>query len=257
MRAVLATLLGFAITGMIWAFYTPVSAYALVHAFSNPDTDVEACERALLRAGNGAILALRGGTRSSSPQVRLRCARLLALQGDRSGDRCMLEMLKAYGKDPKDPIGAMAEAFLLAAWEQREGPDADARRKLQAEGEFASDAEKLNALGENIQKNPKWAGGLVLRARLYQRNNSGLEARYDALEALKIEPDNFEAMVVLGGSYLMLNAADRAYLCFEQAVRINPRIRHFLKEDIQEVLKAIEIERARERREKRRETPIA
>ena len=258
MRAILAFGLACTLLALIWAVQAPLSSYALVRVLDDPSADRAACEAELRRAGNGALLALQGGLASASPQIRLRCARLLAAAGHRDGDGALLDMLGAYGKDPQNPIGAMAETFILSIWEQRDAPEEPARgRLLRIEDEAIPDSEKIAALSETLSHHPAWASGYVRRARVYQRNGDAMEAKRDALIALIIEPHQFEAIVCLSGAYLLLSAPEQALICLEHAARINPRLKETLKKEIQDVLHNIDVDSARRRREQRKETPVA
>ena len=64
-------------------------------------------------------------------------------------------------------------------------------------------------------------------------------------------------MVALAETFMALDAPEQAWVCLEQAVRVNPRLKKVLHDPIQDVLKAIEQEDARRRRERRRERPVA
>jgi len=189
--------------------------------------------------------------------VRVRCARLLAVGGDRRGDEALLKILRQHGSEAEGTLAAQAETYLLNAWTQRNGPPEALRRNFQRDDSFKTDADRLLALNEALTRFPDWASGYIQRAIVYQRTGSIVEARLDVLRSLEIEPAQFEAMLVLGSCHLLLNASDQAYTCYEQAVRLNPRLRVQFKNEIRDVLKAIEIDRSRRRREKRREMPVA
>ncbi|HYF49878.1 MAG TPA: hypothetical protein VEJ63_10755 [Planctomycetota bacterium] len=255
MRSVLILSLGFTLAALVWAFFMPLSAHALVRSLADPDNDRSEIEAALLACGRNADGALLEGLESSHSQVRLRCARVLALKGDRRGDAALLKLLSAPGND--ETAVAQAEAYLTAAWSEREGPPAVLRGKLLREETFKTDADRLLALNEALGRFPGWTAGYVQRAIVYQRTGSVLEARLDALHALELEPSHYEAMIVLGNCNLLLSAPDQAYSCYDQAVRLNPRLRLQFKSEIRDLLRTIEIERARRRREKRREMPLA
>ena len=57
MRAVLAFVLVYLSLALVWAFYTPVSAWLAVRAFGDPAADARASEDMLARAGPGATLS--------------------------------------------------------------------------------------------------------------------------------------------------------------------------------------------------------
>ena len=256
MRSVLVVCAGFVLAALIWAVYTPLSRHALVHSLADPRFDPNETAAQLISAGRSAHAALLSGLDSSSPQVRLHCARILSLGGDRRGDAALMTLLRQHGRE-ESTLAAQAETYLLNAWVQRDGPPAPVRHKLLRDDAFKTDADRLLALNDTLVRYPGWASGYIQRAIVYQRTGSIVEARLDLLRALDLEPLQFEAMLVLGSCSLLLNASDQAYASYEQAVRLNPRLRVQYRNEIREVLKAIEIERARRRREKRREMPVA
>src|SRR4051812_9904676 len=118
MRAVVITCLFFIAIALIWAIETPRSAQHWVSALSNPDIGAYDCESALRRCGSSATLALRAGLGSKNSRVELRCAKLLALQGETSGEDHLLTELHS-----EDPVAAgSAEEFLLDVWHNRGAP---------------------------------------------------------------------------------------------------------------------------------------
>jgi hypothetical protein len=64
-------------------------------------------------------------------------------------------------------------------------------------------------------------------------------------------------MVVLAQAYLVLGQPGQAMLCLEHAVGLNPRLRPALASEIREALKGLDVERARKRKEQRKQEPIA
>jgi len=210
----------------------------------------------LIRAGPVAIPALRRGLQAGNSATRLRCARLLALRGDAGGEQALLETLHKHGDDPQDTSASMAEVYLLSLWEQREGPDAPLRAHLAALAGDAPDAENLAALNEAVTRYPLWLAAYVRRARLYLRTGETIEARHDALFALTLDPENFEAMTLLSEVNLTLNDLEDAYTCMQQAVHTNPRLRRVFKEKIEELIKLRQDDRERRRRDRRKERPV-
>jgi len=254
MRASWLTLLAFLLLASVWALQLPFSSWLTV---KNLAVDSESRDTfKLVRAGTSATLALQHGLNSGSVEIRLPCARALALRGDKNGDRALFAIVRHHGA-AADGFGAKAEAYLIDVWNQREGPPAVHREKLARVKGQNADRDALPVLNELLERYPGWSNGYVLRARLHLRNGEGLEARRQTLIALAIEEENFEAMVVLSQAYLLINSPEQSYLCLQQAVRLNPRLRHSLQEDIKEALKSIDLERARRRRDKRREVPVA
>jgi hypothetical protein len=249
MRAAGILAIFFVLVALEWSVQKPLSSIAETRQFLKPNADVEAVTQSLLRAGNAATPALLQGLKSESELMRLRCARVLALRGDRSGDQCLLQILRLHGADRQDAIGALAESFLLSAWEQRDGPPSGLREKIKQEN-------NASRLHEYLEKHPGWAAGHLIRARVCLRAADGFEARRHALVSLMFEPQNFDAITVLAQAYALLDNPEQAYTCLQQAVRLNPRLKYSLREDIEEVIKAIDIDRARRRRERRKEVPI-
>ena len=255
MRSVWITILGFMLAALMWVFYAPLTARAQIYAFADVGNDLAEVERSLLTMGLAAQPVLLEGLNHPRPSVRLHCAHVLALQGDRRGDVALLTLLREHAA-PEDVMGAQAETYLCNVWARREGPPEAQYAKLSREDSYATDALRLTALNDALAHYPLWAAGFVMRAIVHQRNGSVQEAWRDVLLALELEPANFEAMIVLGYCQILANASEQAYLCYQQAVRLNPRLRRQYKDDILEILKAIEIEKVRQRRERRRELPL-
>jgi hypothetical protein len=250
MRAVACTILFFVLMALVWALHPPLAAHAAVRALRNPRADVHALESALRRAGQAARPALRRGLVSDDLRQRAHCARLLALSGDRDGDACLLRILRQHGTDALDTAAAMAETFISSVWMERDAPPSTVRTQALA-------GNKAAALSTLLQRYPAWSAGYVARARMSQRNGEAAEARRYALLAVAVEPENFEAMVLLAQACLMLDLPSQAMLCLEHAVGLNPRLRPALQREIREALKGLDLERARKRREKQQHEPLA
>lgn len=243
---------------LFWALRGPLAARLTLRAMKNAGADLSACEHDLQREGRAAAAALREALATAGPEVRLRCARILALQNDPEGDRGLMRLLREYGRDVQNPLGAQAEASLCAAWDQRDAPAAGVRGPLlNIDASPLSETEKLAALNDALAHNAAWASGYVRRARVHQRNGDPLEARRDALIALLLQPSHFEAMLVLASTAMMLDMPGQASLCFEQALRINPRLRVRYKKELGEVQRQLDLEKKRRREELRKDTPIA
>ena len=268
MRSVILLCTGFVLMGLLWAVQAPLGAYGLVQGLSDPGAGGLAAGQALLHGGAAAIPALHNGLLSPTLTVRLRCARILALRNDPAGELALLEILRTHGA-ADDPAGAAAEVYLVSLWdraspvfarapENRESPNADgaATRALLAQYEAAhADANLIALLTECLSRDPVWIGGYVRRAHANLRAGEVWEARRDALLALALDYNEFEAAAVLAQASLLLNAPQEACTCLEQALRVNPRLARELHDDIRDVLKALDAEKVRQRREKRRETP--
>jgi len=254
MRSVTLLAVGFIVVALLWTIQIPFSPYLLVQSFKNADCDCAVVEEAL-RNAPAASPALRYGLNSDLANIRLRCARLLALRDDPAGEKYLLEVLHAEDAHAEGAT-AVAEVYLLSMWEQRNGPLVADRARLARVESSGDDAGELKVLKELLARYPRWIGGLVRRARLYQHNGEPLEARRDALLALLKDSSQFEAMVILAQVDLSINAPDDAYLCMDQAVRVNPQLRRDQRDVIREIIRTLNAERERQRRERRRETPV-
>ena len=241
-RAVACSVVFFILVALCWALQPPWAAYAAVQALGHPRADARALEEELRRAGNAARPALRHGLDSDNLRRRAVCARLLALSGDGAGDLCLLRMLRGAG-------AAMAETYILSVWMERDAPPAAVRARALA----SSSPGPLTSLLERYRA---WSAGQVALARLSQRSGEAAEARHYALLALAVEPENFEALVVLAQACLRLDLPGQAALCLEHAVGLNPRLRPALTNEIREALKGLDLERARKRSEQRRRQPL-
>jgi len=255
MRSVFLTCSFFMLIGLVWAVGTPLLALLCVKQLGDPSADHESCIASLDRAGSGASFALEQGMKDGSPQVRLRCARVLASRGDSKGMDVLFETLRKHGAED-DSLGALAEAYLIAVWDQRDGPPQPTRAKINSLSH--SDFEdQITVLNDALEKFPGWVAGYVRRGQLYQAKGDALEIRREALTALAVQPENFEALTLLATAYLKLNAPQQAFACLDRAARINPRMQYTHSELIRQTVKALDAERARRRREKRKEIPIA
>lgn len=255
MRAVVFSFLFVFLIALAWALHTPLSAYWNVRTFSRARGDSLAAEEALIRTGPQAVPMLTRGLQSENLNERFHCAKVLTVLGESDGENFLLQTLRAH-PDSGDAIGREAEAFLLAAWDRRDSPDSVFRQKLnEVEAQDGMPA-KLMVLNECLARFPRWADGYARRARLYQQAGEVYEARRDSLAALAFAPNHFEALVTLGRVQLIADAPQLAYKCFERALLVNPRLKNVLKSDISDTYKALELERARRREERRRSVPL-
>jgi len=255
MRAVLITIVLFIFLGLVWVCYSPILSYRNVRLLGAKDANRESIEDALLRAQNGAIPALRGGLESGQPGARVQCAYLLAAQHDPAGEEYLLRILREH---PNDELGLSAERYLSALWERHDSPSPEILSKIaRMNGEGARDLRETSLFNETLLQHPEWLNGYIRRARLYLENNDPYLARRDAVTALLIEPHHFEAMIILSDVYMNLNSPDQAYLCLQQALETNPRLRGRLQEPIRSVLRSLELQRARKRQERHKSMPLA
>jgi tetratricopeptide (TPR) repeat protein len=250
MRSVAWTFLFFVATALFWAAYEPLASHHAVRQLANPAADRAALHQELRRAGPGAALALRTGLSTGDPISRAYCARLLALLGHESGDRALFALLRQSGAG-----SVRAEAFLRSVWMERDAPPPAMRAK--ALRDDLATAHALVMLRRLLDRYPYWSAGRQQRARVLLRGGEAEDARRCALELLRAEPENFDAMVLLARACLTLEAPSQALTCFDRAVRLNPRLKDDLRDDIREALKALDAERARRRREQRRQAPLA
>ncbi|HLX60377.1 MAG TPA: hypothetical protein VKX17_03750 [Planctomycetota bacterium] len=255
MRAIVFSFLIVFIAALAWAVQAPLSAYWNVRAFSSERGDALAAEEALIRAGPAALPVLTRGLHSDNGNAQFHCAKVLMVLGDNEGEEFLLQALHAH-PDKDDPIGREAEAFLLSAWDRRDGPDAMLRQKLSEAEAQDSAPQKLAVLNDCLARYPGWADGYARRARIYQQASEVYEARRDALAALSLAPNHFEALVTLGRIQLIADAPQLAYKCFERALTVNPRLKDALQNDIRDTFKALELERIRRREERRRNVPL-
>lgn len=254
MRAVFLSASLFIVAAMVWAVQIPLLSFATVRTLTDPASDHFAAEEALLNAGSGAALALDAGIKSDSLFVRLHCARVLARNGDHAGDKELSAILRTH---PNDFLGVAAELALSQIWQLRDSPEKTSLKRLAAlDASPGSDVDQIKLLGDLLLKHPGWSNGYVRRARIHQRNNEAFEARRDALSALMVEPDNFEAIEVLVQAYLAMTAPEQAYICVQQALYLNPRLRDAMRDEIRETLRALDIQGDKQRIERRRERPV-
>ena len=257
MRSIIATFILIAMLALSWSTQAYFGAYWNVHRLDAQGSDNAAVELALLRKGPAAFNALRRGLGDDNPFTALRCAKLLMQMGESDGEEYLLSALK-YPDPAAENYVRMAEASLLTAWDARNGPDENLRRQLhEVENNPARVPETLVLFNACLNRYPAWADGYARRARLFQQGGEALEARRDALAALSLAPNHFEARVTLGRVELSVDAPYLAYKSFEHALSINPRLKPALKRDFDEASKALEIENAKRREERRKNTPIA
>lgn len=236
----------FLLAALFWAVHDPVCAFFEVASLSSPGHDPRVVESSLLERRRGAVWALHKAQGSWNAATRLRSARLLALLGDDYYDGVLLE---ALAQENDADTSALAERLLLSVWDRRNGPADNemAARMREAEYTHGEIPVAERELDIQLQLHPLWAGGYVARARLQLRNANLGAARADALNALRFEPYDFEAIVLLGRCYLYLDEPESALECFEEALALNPRLKHELSEELKTARE--ESNAARERRQ--------
>ena len=185
----------------------------------------------------------------------MRCARLLALLGDDEYDRKLLEVLR---QGDQDPHAALAESLILSVWDRRNGPQSEtAAGALRAgRGKREEWDRAPQALDLLLTQYPAWASGYVERARRKLKNREVRGALDDAKAALHLEPEHFEAYALLGECYQLMDFAEAALQCFDQALAINPRLRPVLSEKFERAKKDAAAERERHLLERQRELPV-
>ena len=238
---------------LCWALHDPIRAYLEVASLQDPDADPTMLECQLYARGNGAIPALRMGMDSLDAHVKLRCARVLALLGDAAGERLLQRTLR---EESVKGEALLAEHLLLSVWDLRRSPSADLRRAaFHAAFRKPTDSER-RLLDQDMTTNPAWVGGYVLRARWFLRDNELYMARRNAITALLLEPDNFEAAVLLGRTLLLLDYYEHAVLCFEHAIEVHPGLRHRIEDALETARREAANDRQRRREKRAQERPI-
>lgn len=255
MRAIIVAFLLIAFIALAWAVHDPFNAYWNVRAFGRESGDSAAAEEMLLRAGPAALPALMRGLHSANLSERFHCAKVLMVLGENEGEDYLLETLRAH-PDPEDTTGREAQAFLISAWDRRDGPDNALRQKVHEAEVRDHVPQTLKALNECLTQYSRWADGYARRARIYQQAGEIHDAQRDARYALSLAPNHFEAIVTLGRIQLLAEAPQQAYKCFERALLINPRMKNVLRKDIKDTLKALDAQKEKQRDEKRRSAPL-
>ncbi|MEI6234317.1 MAG: hypothetical protein WCT04_14795 [Planctomycetota bacterium] len=252
MRSIVFSFLFVAVLAIVWTVQTPVSAWWNVNALSRNRSDLIDVEEALIQSGDGAIPFLKRGLNSNNRDEQYHCAKVLMVLGDSSGELFFLKTLRGH-PEPGDSAGREAEAFLIAAWDRRNGPNDTLRRRLRAvEHTGIRPIEAIQVLNEALSRYPNWADGYARRARIYQSGGEAYEAKRDAIAALMRAPNHFDALVTLGKIQLAVDAPGHAFHCFERALLVNPRLKTILKTDLDEAVKAMEAEKLKRRDEKRK-----
>jgi tetratricopeptide (TPR) repeat protein len=255
MRTIATSFLLIALIGLAWAVHDPAGAYWNVRTLALQRGDLAAAEEALLRTGPAALPALMRGLHSADSPAQFHCAKVLMVLGEPEGEEFLFDTLRAH-PDPQDAIGREAQAFLIAAWDRRNGPDSALRQKLR-EAEVQGHAPHiLKALNECLAQYSNWADGYARRARIYQQSGEIQEAHRNALNALSRAPNHFEALVTLGRIQLMADSPQQAYKSFERALQVNPRLKNMLAQDIKDTLKAMDADKEKHRDEKRRNATL-
>ena len=233
----------FVLAGICWAMYDPMAARYEVAQLSAPDADYVALEKSLLKRGRGAWNALREGVETAGVPVRCRCARLLALQGDSNAHDYLLKTLSAPALSKSER--AWAEQALLEIWGARRAPPdtTNLTRKFSKDDLapiFARD------LDQYISRFPAWVNGYVLRAKIRLDADLPEDARMDALQALRLEPEHFGAIVILGKALMKLGQFEAALVCLGKAVQSDP----LLQPELSAMLEELRVKSAQEREQR-------
>lgn len=278
----------FLVVGLLWAVGDRVRVQSELAALAGAGEAIEEAERALLRRGRAAQPALRAemaraGAEPGLRQAAFRCARLLALQGDRDGDETLLEGLAA----PSEADAAWAEELLLGVWDRRDGPDPAARPRGLSGDDPASLGEPRHDLQLDLllEKHPDWVAGHVLRARRFlyvaehpeavgstmapplfwtasgaagRRAWAARAAADAALEALREErePRHFGALEALARALLLNGHAEASRAAFERAFAIHPRLRARCRDTYEAACRAAAEARERKLRDRRMALPL-
>ncbi|GMV81083.1 MAG: hypothetical protein AMXMBFR7_22670 [Planctomycetota bacterium] len=249
----------FVLVALAWTFYDPLASLNDVARLGAADADAEALERTLEARGRGALWALREGMSAPNPAVRLRCAGLLARLNAPEAAHAERLLLETLARGERDPQGALAERLLLDVWDRRGAPDDDARlRELRRGAQTDTpDAETRRELDLLIGVHPFWLGGYTARSRYHFTRGAWLLAAQDALQALVLEPNHFEALATRGRCLLRLGYPEQALQCLEQATRVHPRLMSELEADLERSRKEAAVEREERLRQRRMERPLS
>lgn len=257
MRAALILFSFFVLLAMAWAVWPLQSSRRAVASLEAGAGDPVEHIQLLRGHGLAAGGALRAGLKSSEPRVRLLCARELAFLGDADGDTALLMLMQDRSTLEAQTLASAAETHVINAWMERSAPPPDARRKaLRYESDGTVPA-RIASITNALEEYPTWASGYVFRARLLLASERAAEARRDTLLALYLQPDQFEAMVLLARAWSLLERNDLAATCIERAMKVNPRLKEALEPELESLQRTILRERARERRERQRNQPVA
>jgi len=257
MRAAMILFGFFVALGVSWAVLPSQSARWAVARLENGSGDPAEQVRVLRNQGFAAASALRAGLKSPEARVRLLCARELAYLGDADGDTALLMLMQDRSTLEAQTVASAAETHVINAWMERAAPPLEERRKamrFESDGTIQS---RLSSITVALEEYPTWAAGYVFRARLLLASERAAEARRDTLLALYLQPDQFEAMVLLARAWSLLERNDLAAVCIERAMKVNPRLQETLDPELESLRKALQRDRARERREKQRNQPVA
>jgi tetratricopeptide (TPR) repeat protein len=257
MRAVVCIFLLFALASATWSLQGPLSARHAIERLEKGLGDPVEQIRILREAGPSAVGPLRDGLSSGAPRVRLICARELLALGDGRGEKALFEIMRTRETLEDRALAGAAETYLLNGWAAENAPPPAERARAAQAGKGGGSDTQLDALTAVLERFPLWQDGYVQRARLNVAADRPGEARRDALLALYIQPDQFDAMVVLARAWSMLDRNDLAAVCLERAMTINPRFRESLLDEYRSLRRAMDLERSRQRREKRRNRPFA
>lgn len=258
MRASLILLLLFLAIGLVWAFQPSAQSFRALYRLEKGQADAAEQLLALRRAGADAAPALKAGLKSAEPRVRLVCARELSRMGDAEGDQLLLRMLQQRETFEEKTLASAAETFIIDVWNERSAPpESDRNAVLQPSSDNQTVSDRIERLNRLLEQYPLWTQGLIFRARLLIALDRAPEARRDALTALLIQPDQFEAMVVLSRAWALLGRPDYSVTCMERAGTVNPRLKETLSEELQAFQRMLERERGKERVERRKLKPAA
>ena len=237
----------FFLIALIWTGWDPMLAQMEVQQLGSEPSDWRAARARLLRRGRGAVLALRGSLGSTEASRRLRCAQSLGLLGEDEADEILMESLQASS----DAEALMAMELIRELWNLRNGPPENEVKELLTE-----DTKRKESLDLALTQYYAWTGGYVARARRHLAEEEARLAVRDALSALLLEPEQFDALVILGRGYAKLGFSELGVDCLRQAVRINPRIEPDLAEELEVLQEAARKERERRLRRRYQNLPL-
>lgn len=241
----------FLMVAVTWVLWDPLLSKWDVRDLRSDSVEWRAARASLLQRGRGSLFALRDSLSSADAARRLRSAQVLGLLGEDRADEVLLEALRG----PSEADARMAMDLLRELWNIRNGPPEDERLEIPArQGNAQTRNERYDL---TLTRYYAWVGGYVARAERYLAQNEPRLAVRDALSALLLEPEHFDALVVLSRSYAKLGFPELSLDCLQQAVRINPCLKRALSTEMERLQEAARKERERRLRSRYMDLPLS
>jgi len=259
----------FAVVGFFWAVYDPIAARWDVSNFAGSGPGEHPAERLILSRGRAALESLRTGLDDSRPEVRLRCAGLLAValelsgEGEESGDRkgaVAILVRELSNAETDSPTAQLCERLLVRYWSVKGSPDglkaADLVTAVYPDSSKTSPSPYERRLQGLLAANRNWVGGYAALAQMYYDRQQYEQAEQQAFNAWQLDYDEFEALALLGLCRMRQSDYASAITYFELALERNPRLKARLHDELERARKAENDERERRLKEKRLERPL-